>query len=233
MSFVAALFLACFGGRGPDEVPEPTLADVTFEVTHQSVARLGPHRHTSVIEREEVSGDGAPTRTEETVEVLWGGWDDFAMRRLRGGFEVSSRMVVDGTAWVRKKGKGWESQRDAEPLRVRYRTTWDTWDEAMELFVDRVQLEPGVEGVMEGRPVQHYAVMLAPPPSHVGAARREKQGGATHLEGVIVVDKATGVRLRADVHGTHQRGARVRRVGFTEVRTGFGEAPDLETLLKN
>jgi hypothetical protein len=227
-----ALWLGCVGGGQAEEARQPTLAEVTFEVTHEAVGRLGPHRHIAVIEREERMGDAPSTRTTETVEILWGGWDDFALRRLQGGLEVSSRMVLGGRAWVRKKGNGWQTKGDAEPLRVKFRTSWDTWDEAMELFSSRVALVPGADGVMEGRPVQSHALMLSEPPAHVGAGRRARQGGVTALAGTIVVDKATGVRLRTEVVGTHQRGSRVRTVSFMEERTGFGVAPDLASLLE-
>ena len=81
--------------------------------------------------------------------------------------------------------------------------------------------------IVEGRPAKRYAVSLAPP-SDAARAARERQTGAPYpesLEGFVVIDEATAVRLEIDVKGVLSEPAGQREVQLKASRTAIGEVP--------
>lgn len=225
---VSLLGVACRGCSGPGE-QGPTLDVVADEVQFESVTRLGPHSLVAVVSRTRTPEEGTPQLTEETIEIAWKDWDNFRHRRLSAGELRSAVVVVDGVAWTRRLGASFERQDDAEPFRVALRNTWRIWDEALEQFADRIVLTEEGQTVVEGRAARRYAVSLAPHPEPK-REQRERQSGLPFpesLEGFVVIDEATAVRLEIDVRGRLSETSGTRAVQLKASRTGIGEDPGL------
>lgn len=219
---------ACRGCSGPAD-GEPTLEVIADEVQFESVTRLGPHTLVAVLSRTRTPKEGEPQLTEETIEIAWRDWDNFRHRRLSAGDLRSAVVVVDGVAWTRRLGAGFEKQDDAESYRVGLRNTWRVWDEALEQFEDRIELTEEGQTVVEGRAARRYAVSLAPHPQPK-REQRERQAGLpvpSSLQGFVVIDEATAVRLEIDVRGELSDSSGTRTVQLKASRTGIGEDPGL------
>jgi hypothetical protein len=219
---------SCRSCAQPD-VEEVSLAQVSQEIQFQSVDHLGPHAYLASIQRTELRDDVVVTDSQEVFEIRWDGWDDFEVRRSVDGKLASALRVVDAVAWWQRNGR-WVNRGDPEPYRQELRMTWNGWEQALDLFRNRVALDQPEDGVVEGRAARRYEVSLAPPAA-VGKARRrrrESEGGPVSLEGFVWVDEITAVRLVADVSGEVQRGGVTRRVHLKLARSAIGQDQNIE-----
>jgi len=219
-----ALLIGCRGCQ--EESPEPSLAEVSEEIQFAAIDQLGPHHLLSTIERTDARDGELLSETTESVEIRWQDWDHFEIRRVVDGRLVSATRVSDGRAWVlRGNDDLWRRRDDAEPYRVQLRQTWNTWDQALELFGERVVLTEAGEAVVESRPARKFAVSLSPP-LQVGprrARRLAQDGQPVELGGWLWLDEATAVRLKAEVSGVHEQGARRREVALNLTRGAIGQ----------
>ncbi len=220
-----ALLAACSGRGCREEEPAPDLAEVSEQAQFATVEQLGPHHLLATINRKEYRDDELVSSASETLDIRWQDWDHFLLRRLVDGDIVYAVRVVDGRAWLRRGVRRWDAKDDAEPYRLQLRTTWNAWDEALELFRDRIAYKDLGTGVVEGRPARRYAVSLAPaePVPEKRAKRRASEGGPTALAGTLWVDEATSVRLQAEVMGTWVRGGTRKEITLRLNRSGIGE----------
>ena len=228
LGLAGAMLSSCRSCAQPD-VEEVSLAQVSQEIQFQSVDHLGPHAYLASIQRTELRDDVVVTDSQEVFEIRWDGWDDFEVRRSVDGKLASALRVVDAVAWWQRNGR-WVNRGDPEPYRQELRMTWNGWEQALDLFRNRVALDQPEDGVVEGRAARRYEVSLAPPAA-VGKARRrrrESEGGPVSLEGFVWVDEITAVRLVADVSGEVQRGGVTRRVHLKLARSAIGQDQNIE-----
>ncbi len=222
------LGMGCRGCGEPVE-PEKALETVADEVQFESVTRLGPHQFVATITRTRKSAGQEPKVSDESIEIAWQDWDNFRHRRLAAGELRSASVVKNGDAWSRRLSARFEREDDAEPFRNALRTTWRVWDEALEQFDDRIVLTEVGETVVEGRPARRFEVSLSPPEDEA-RAQRERQAGLplpTSLQGFVVIDEATAVRLEIDVTGVLQESSGTRELRVRASRTAIGQVPTI------
>ena len=231
---LVGLTLVCACHDEPLE-PPPSLAETSQEVQFASVDRLGPHHLLSTITTTESRDGREVSSAEETVEIRWQDWDHFVFSRTRDGHPVSAVTVAGSHAWLRRTDGAWVRKDDAEPYRIQLRTTWNTWDQALELFADRIALTEQGADVVEGRSARVYAVSLAPlpelPPGT--AARVRAAGQPVSLAGRVWIDEATAVRLQADVRGVFERGNRTREISLKLTRSAVGQDQGISRPVRN
>lgn len=225
---------------GPTDPDAPTLGDASQEVQFESVDRLGPHRYLASIRHRIVRDDGSVDRSDEAVEIKWQDWDTFEFRRVVDAELQSAVVAVDGRPWsLRSKGR-WELREDAEPYRLDLRQSWNAWDQALEPFKDRIELEEEGSELFEGRAVRRYAVRLMPEPEPERAEAAKGKGkrrrklhepaagdALVSLSGRVWVDEGTAVRLQAEVSGELDQRGRRRTVDLQLTRSGIGLAQDI------
>ncbi len=216
--------LAGCGSCGGEVDTEPPLEQVADEVQYESVERLGPHVFTATISRTRTSDGAVVSQSDETIETIWQDWDSFKHRRLGDGDLRSAVIVTDRGVWSRRLGGGYTQADDAEVFRVQLRTTWRIWDEALEQFDERIVLTPDRDAVVEGRPARRYTVSLAPEADDAASQRKRRSGvpWPSSLEGFVVIDEATAVRLEADVTGVLSQASGTRSVRLRLARTSIG-----------
>ncbi|MEE2751925.1 MAG: hypothetical protein VX519_10880 [Myxococcota bacterium] len=109
-ALLGVLWLTACRGEPEPETDEFLLASEA--VTFDTVTQLGPHRMESVLrwERGERRG-GAST---ETLELLWGDWDNFQVRRIRDSRLASEVRVVRGVAYSRSGNGRFRRAEEAE-----------------------------------------------------------------------------------------------------------------------
>ena len=218
---------ACKGCK-TEQVQTITLPEAADKAIFATVEQLGPHRCLASVVRTDFKDGVERASHEETVDVAFRSWDRFRVQRLMDGRNVSEIVVVRGKAWMRQAEGPWDERDDAETSRVQLQNTWDIWDEALEPFLDRVQLTEEGKDLLEGRPTQRYAVGLTPllPDQKLGEGLQPSS-----LLGTVWIDEAPAVRLMAQVEGTLTDGSRSRTVRLKLARSDFGvdlgiRAPD-------
>jgi len=221
---VIPLLFSIVGAYGAPSVDRQALWDVSFKLTYASVASIGPH-HTEATAVHERGGD-RPRKRTEVFDVRWGDWDNFQVKRSRDGKLLMEHRVVQGLPFGRSGRSDFRASSDAELFRVELSQTWNSFGLALEPFQWQLGAEPDGETVVEGRPASRYRLHLEP------LAEGERQRGhvPVSLQGVVVLDAATGVRLLAQVEGTYLEQGREDRVWTTRyrlTRSGFGIPPDL------
>jgi len=217
---VLLVVVAC-GGKKSDE-PDPLLV-ASESVTFESVAQLGPHRFESVLSWDR--GEGRGGRTNEVMELLWGDWDNFQVRRLRDDRLAAEVRVVQGVAYTRS-GKGrFREARDSELYRVQLAGTWSYWDRALEPFRGRLRSNYDQKEQVEGREARRFVIALTHPEEEPRTAHLPQS-----LVGQVLVDESTAVRLKAQVEGTYLESGDPDRpviVSLKLHRADFGAFPDL------
>ena len=209
-------------GAACDRPPpsEPQLAQASGEVTFASVEKLGPHHYVGSVQRTDSRPGVADRVTDEVVEISWQDWDDFHVKRIMDGVAERETIVAGGKVWV-KSGEIWEPREDAEPHRVQLRATWDNWDQVLASFLDHIHLVDSGPDIIEGRPAERYTVQMLP----ADQAPRPRAYGfqPDSIEGTVWVDKATAVRLKADVVAVSTRHALTRTTRLSIVRSAIGD----------
>jgi len=207
--------LACNLSEQPEEV---VLAIASEEVTFQSVTMLGPHRYLATISRTEEWGRRDSTQHSEIVEIQWIDWDNFSYKREVDGDVASATRVVEGQAWIRHQERRWDARSDAEPYRVQLQTTWDTWEQTLKPFGERVEMVEVGREELDGREVIKYELLLSPLPQG-----EVDQGLApTSLTGTVWVDVNTAVRLVGVLEGELADGVYRRSVSLKLARSEIG-----------
>lgn len=197
-----------------------TLPEAADEAIFASVEKLGPHRCVATYSRADTR-DGAPAGgSEQIVDIAWHDWDRFQVTRKANGQPSSEVIVVGGRPWARNRGGRWEEREDPEPWRVQLESTWDTWDEALEPFGDRVALTETGREELEGRWARRFTVSLKPEQTTKG---RRPAFTPISLSGTVWLDELTAVRLLAEVEGVVAQGNLQRRITLRLVRSDFGE----------
>lgn len=236
VAWMCAMWVGC----GPSDPDAPTLGDASREVQFESVDRLGPHHYLASIKHRIIRDDGEVDRTDEAVEIRWQNWDTFEFRRVVNAELQSAVVTVDGRPWsLRSKGR-WELREDAEPYRLDLRQSWNAWDQALEPFKERIELEEEGSELFEGRAVRRYAVRLVPESEEPELERGKGKGKRRRkvhqpantdqlisLSGRVWVDEGTAVRLQAEVTGELEQRGRRRTVDLQLTRSGIGLPQDI------
>jgi hypothetical protein len=190
-------------------------------VSFGDIANLGPHRLEASLTRV-VLLDGV--KVQEGVEqtrLVWQGWDDFELSRLRDG-ELRTRVVASGGRGQALASDGtMRPVADLEPYRLELRQAWDVWTPAIGPIQDRVVFEHQGQALLEGRLVDQYALSVRPDDGGPQSTRTVPLG----VQGTLWIDELTHVRLMADVTARTTRRGREERVQedhLVLVRTGFG-----------
>jgi len=214
---------ACGGEPG---VEVDAFLEASESVTFDTVTELGPHRLESVLSWERgVRRGGVST---ETLELLWGDWDNFQVRRIRDGRMASEVRVVRGVAYSRSGSGRFRKANDAELYRVQLAGTWSYWERALEPFMGRVEAVRGEDAVVEGRAAYRYSIGLGP---LVPEMERRRAHIPQALEGALVLDSALALRLSAELQGTYWESGDEERpvdVRLTVQRSDLGGFPDLK-----
>lgn len=207
---------------GPSAADE--LAGASTQVTLESAARLGPHRLEATIVNVEGSRE-----TRETLELLWGDWDNFQARRLRDGRQRAEVRVIQRVAYARAGQGRFTRHEDAELYRTELGYSWNVWDQALGPFVGRIVWEvEDDDAVVEGRPATRYSLSLAEPAE--GEEARPRADVPLSLSGEVVLDEATATRLSVEVEGRYLAGGEDERgVKLKLMRSGLGQPPAIET----
>ena len=208
---------------GPS-VDDRALWDVSFQLTYASVASIGPH-HVEATAVHERGGD-RPRKRTEVFDVRWGNWDNFQVRRSRDGKLLMEHRVIQGMPFGRSGRSDFRPSSDAELFRVELSQTWNSFGLALEPFQWQLDADPDGETVVEGRPARRYTLKLRP----LGEGERDRGHVPVSLEGTVVLDAATGVRLLVEAEGRYLEQGREDREWTTRyrlIRSGFGVPPDL------
>ena len=232
---LAVLLYACT--KGP--TPEEELWEASKSIQFASQAALGPHKLEATVVEQWPRNDGRDDR--HTIELSWGHWDHWELRRIRDGKVVQHVLVVDGTAWT-DKGGGFERRDDAELYRGELSQNWDVFSPFLHAYADHFDVEYLGETVVEGRPAFRYGLRYAEPEpepdeeeAEKGKKKKRKQKKKqryrpTALAGEVVLDGASAVRLQVSVEGIVETGTttvRTRTDQLRVVRSQFGEFPEL------
>ena len=106
-------------------------------------------------------------------------------------------------------------------------TAWNAWDEALRGFKDRLVFEEIGDTLVEGRPAKQYAIRLEAPAVKGVKNSRSRRAHTGQVEGEVILDKATAVRLRADIVATEKRKNEVRKTILRIRRSSIGETQDI------
>ncbi len=198
---------------------------ISTEIQFQSVAELGSHTMTAQILRKDVRNGQVTSNNDETLELVWNDADSFSNKVLRDGQIQSESRVVDGVPYSLRRGGTWVQKEDAEPMRVSVYTTWNVWENALDLFSDRIAYSDPVADIYEGRDVRRYTVSLAASEarSQKAARRYRRDGEPIHLTGQVWLDGETAVRLKAEVTGRWKKGDLEKIVQLSMARSDLGQ----------
>jgi hypothetical protein len=225
----AVLMLSLFGCRtvDPAEAP-PTIEGVSQQITFDSVTRMGAHHATASIHREELREGVLSSESTEAIDIAWNSSESFHFQRLVDGSLTFEAIVHEGKS-AHRDGRGpWRSEYDGEGARTDVYTAWNAWDEALAGFKDRVDFEDLGATVVDGRPARRFSVSLLPEVKTSKRVRHSKRMRPQHLEGEVILDMATAVRLRAQVKAVEKQGTVRRRTTLTISRSGLGEIQGIQ-----
>ena len=221
------LLVGCSSG---DETEAPaTIESVSQEITFDSVARLGPHHGVADITRIEMREGTAVRETTESIDVAWNSWTSFHFQRLVEGSPTFEVIAHEGQASSRDGRGPWRSDLDGEMARMDVYTKWNAWDEALGSFRDRITFEDAGETVVDGRPARRFKVGLAQLSEREQRRNNDRRLMPHRIEGEVLLDKATAVRLRASIEAIEKKNGLTRKTVLSIRRTGIGEAQAIST----
>lgn len=220
------LYLGC-SQTETTEAPA-TIEEVSQKLTFDSLAKMGSHHGTSSIHRELSRGGVISQSSTESIEIAWNSWESFHFQRLVNGTLTFETVVHSGVSAARDGRGPWKREFDGERSRMDVYTAWNAWDEALGGFRDRIVFTDQGPTVVDGRPARRFTVSLAPATKEDQLKIRKNRMRPHRLEGEVILDKATAVRLRADVLGVEKRGDVVRRTTLNVARANLGEAQNIE-----
>jgi len=227
-----ALVIGCavVGAIGCGEKPTADdallAAQVAQTATFETLKTLGAHRAESLTLYKQWVDGGTLEERDLAVVLTWAAPDRFQWRRLRDGKLRQEILLADGEGWKRTGSRAYQLLGSTEVHQSALAEHWRLWETALEPFEGRIELRPMGDGLVEGRTAWHYAVALIP----AASTARETRTTLTSLEGSVWIDKATAVRLVAEVSGSWTTLGRLplhHAIEFSLVRSGFGEAQDV------
>jgi hypothetical protein len=185
----AGLVVGC-GGSGTS--PEADLYTLSESVNFDAVTLLGPHEYSAEMSWE--YGDPVTRTTTESVEILWGDWDNFQTTRRRDGRVVAQTKIVGGRPYVRMSADRYRSPVDGELYRVELRHGWNFWGRILDPFRGQLSVgDPAVE-LWEEREASAYEL------SH----NRDNEDLSVEVESArLVLDNGTAVRLFGEFEGSY------------------------------
>ena len=210
------------------EPPPPTVEVVSQEVTFDSVSSLGPHYSVGNIQRTDSRPGNEDFEQSESIEIAWNSWESFHFQRSVDGESTFEAIVHEGISASRNGRGTWKTSRDGENARLDVYTAWNTWDEALAGFGDRIAFQPLGEAIIDGRTAKRFSLSLKPKQRKSKRPKRSSGMQPHRLEGEVAIDKATAVRLRATVHAVSKQGNLVRHIEFNIRRSGMGEIQSIE-----
>lgn len=231
-----AALLVLLGGCA-DDPQVAALAEVSQQLSFESVDQLGPHHFLGSLRHERERSDGSVGTTDEAVEIRWQDWDSFEYRRTVDSELESAVIARDGVPWALLADGSWREGQDAEPHRLELRQSWNAWDQALEPYRGRIDYTDRGTEVVEGRNARRYGLSLAPLPAPAaspakgGKSRKAKARAAAEdpqgdrlvsISGEVWVDEATAVRLLADVTAARVHRGRRHTVTLKVVRSDVG-----------
>ena len=183
------LFAGC-GERGaPAEADLYTLSE---SVNFDAVTQLGPHEYSAEMSWE--YGEPVTRTTTESVEILWGDWDNFQTTRRRDGRVVAQTKIVGGRPYVRMSADRYRTPSDGELYRVELRHGWNFWGRILDPFRGQLSVGDPSDELWEERVASGYELSHTLneelPSVEVGSAR-------------LVVDNGTAVRLFGEFEGSY------------------------------
>jgi len=212
---------------GPKEKPV-TIETVSQKITFDSVARMGPHHAIADISRERWSrGELVRSRTE-SIELDWNSWESFHFQRRVNGERTFEAIVHENTRASRGRSGPWRSDFDGEQARMDVYTSWNAWDEALPGFRERIGFEDMGATVVDGRDAHRFKLKLIPETKKKNKSS-SRQFRPHRIEGEVVLDKATAVRLRVDVTAVEKKSEKTRKTTLRVRRSGIGETQTLNT----
>jgi len=224
---LTAVFVGC---TAIEETEAPaTIETVSQEITFDSVARLGPHRAISDITRTNTLGDSEPRETTESIDIAWNDWTSFHFQRLVEGLPTFEVIAHDGVASSRDGRGPWRPEFDGEMARMDVYTRWNAWDQALEGFRDRITLEDMGDTVVDGRPAQRFKVGLAQLSEREQRRNNDRRLMPHRIEGEVLIDKATAVRLRASIKAIEKKVGLVRKTTLSIRRSDIGETQPISS----
>ena len=218
------MLMVSLGCSGTEPKEEPvTIEIVSQKITFDSVARLGPHHAVADISRERWTAGEMVRSSTESIEVAWNSWESFHFQRRVNGERTFEAIVHGDTNASRGRGGPWRPDFDGERARMDVYTSWNAWDEALSGFRNRIAFEAVGDTIVDGRSAQRFKLSLLPPPPEKPASRKRRHFQPHRIEGELVLDKATAVRLRAEAVAIEKKGNRTRKTTLQIRRSGIGE----------
>lgn len=209
----AGLSLGCFGqGLELPADEKELLAETSHTLTLASLDALGPHHAVIQATRSDALGEQS-----EGLDLQWGGFDTFQATWARNGSPTQRVQVDRGEVWA---GKLDSMRQWPDPgLYVgQLGSSWDAYTRVLAPFAERMVLDYLETVEVEGRTAWVYELRLkeGPEPKR-GLVPRE-------LTGQVTLDKATAVRLHAEIQGVlwDPQLDSERRVGVSVQRSEIG-----------
>ena len=210
--------LGACGGIG--STPEPDLYTLSESVNFDAVTLLGPHEYSAEMKWE--YGEPVTRTTSESVEILWGDWDNFETTRRRDGRVVAQTRVVGGKAYVRTSADNYRTPLDGELYRVELRHGWNFWGRILDPFRSQLSVSDPAVDLWEEREASLYEL----------SNTQIKGESSVEVETArIIVDNATAVRLFGAFEGNYfDNGDQSKPVGVELEfrRTNIGRMPTIE-----
>ncbi len=220
-SLLVALSLSCTGDD--EREAAATIETVSQEITFDSVARLGSHHAIADITRIEIRDGDVPIETTESIDIAWNSWTSFHFQRLVDGTPTFEVIAHEGQASSRDGRGPWRPDLDGEMARMDVYTKWNAWEEALGSFRERITFEDMGDTVVDGRPARRFKLGLAELPEKERRRNRDRQLMPHRIEGEVMLDRATAVRLRASIEATEKKVGLTRRTTLSIRRTDIGE----------
>ena len=211
----------------PDEV-QVTIESVSQTLTFDSVSRLGPHHAIASIHRQERRDGAVSTESTESIELAWNSAESFHFQRWVDGALTIEAIVHEGQCASRNGRGPWRAEIDGEQARMDVYTSWNAWDEALSAFKNRMEFVDQGAAVVDGRPARRFKVSLR---SEDKTSKRQKRSARMlphHLEGELIIDQATAVRLRTEVTAVEKQGTVRRNTTLKITRSGIGSAQGIQ-----
>ena len=211
---------ACFGEKtahGQDEA-----LTVAEQATSETWKSLGPHTTRAVTLTKRWLTDGPPEESDLTVEIRWQDDQTFVWRRVRDGKIRQEILLSEGAGWKRSGKRPFQLVNTPDTYLRSLSENWSVWREAMGPFLGRVTMSQDGDGIVEGRPSWKYLLSLTPQEQEPISTRTELKT----LSGTLWIDKATAIRLAADIRGswtTFGRQPLHHEMSFKLERTAFAE----------
>ena len=221
----ATSWMLVFGLGCSDPVTEEkpvTIETVSQKITFDSVARMGSHHAIADIMRERwTNGELMRSRTE-SIELDWNSWESFHFQRRVNGERTFEAIVHENIQASRGRSGPWRPDFDGEQARMDVYTSWNAWDEALPGFRERIAFEDLGATVVDGRPARRFKLSLIPAAKKKSSTNRQYR--PHRIEGEVVLDKATAVRLRVDITAVEKKSEKTRKTTLRVRRSGVGES---------